>query len=390
MAKRSNGEGTIYKRKDGIWCASRYVPCGNGKFKRKYVYGKTQKSVKEKLKELENYEEPKAQTTTLVGRMLEWMEQYKKNVLKITTYENYLGYIRTHVQGSDIADIPLEKLSTSALQKFYNMKLKGTAQRKQLSRRTVEYLHIIIGSALEQAYKNEMIAKNVNEFTVLPKKEEKEIEPLTIEDLEKVLRVAKETDLYSLILLEVFTGMRKGEILGLQWENVDLEKKVLWVRKNLCRVENNDEEDGRKTKLILLEPKTKKSIREIPLSEEAVKVLKIHKRKQNEQKMLYRDIYQDNGVVFAKADGSFEDPREVLRRFHKILKKAGVRKCRFHDLRHTFASILINEGESMKVIQELLGHSTITTTMDIYSHVTKETKKRSIEILERTVGTKIS
>lgn len=196
MAKRSNGEGTIYKRKDGIWCASRYVPCGNGKFKRKYVYGKTQKSVKEKLKELENYEERKAQTTTLVGRMLEWMEQYKKNVLKITTYENYLGYIRTHVQGSDIADIPLEKLSTSALQKFYNMKLKGTAQRKQLSRRTVEYLHTIIGSALEQAYKNEMIAKNVNEFTVLPKKEEKEIEPLTIEDLEKVLRVAKETDLY--------------------------------------------------------------------------------------------------------------------------------------------------------------------------------------------------
>lgn len=390
MAKRSNGEGTIYKRKDGIWCASRYVPCGNGKFKRKYVYGKTQKSVKEKLKELENYEEPKAQTTTLVGRMLEWMEQYKKNVLKITTYENYLGYIRTHVQGSDIADIPLEKLSTSALQKFYNMKLEGTAQRKQLSRRTVEYLHTIIGSALEQAYKNEMIAKNVNEFTVLPKKEEKEIEPLTIEDLEKVLRVAKETDLYSLILLEVFNGMRKGEILGLQWENVDLEKKVLWVRKNLCRVENNDEEDGRKTKLILLEPKTKKSIREIPLSEEVVKVLKMHKRKQNEQKMLYRDIYQDNGVVFAKADGSFEDPREVLRRFHKILKKAGVRKCRFHDLRHTFASILINEGESMKVIQELLGHSTITTTMDIYSHVTKETKKRSIEILERTVGTKIS
>ena len=130
----------------------------------------------------------------------------------------------------------------------YEIERNGT--KKATSRRTVEYLHTIIGSALEQAYKNEMIAKNVNEFTVLPKKEEKEIEPLTIEDLEKVLRVAKETDLYSLILLEVFNGMRKGEILGLQWENVDLEKKVLWVRKNLCRVENNDEEDGRKTKLI--------------------------------------------------------------------------------------------------------------------------------------------
>ena len=386
MARRSNGEGSIYKRADGRWCASRYIDYGNGKFKRKYVYGNTQKEVKEKLKELENYHEPKVKGMTLFNWLIEWMEEYKKNMLKITTFENYMMYIQAYVKGSEIADIPLEKISTSALQKFYNTKLKGTDSMKKLSRRSVEYLHTIIGSALQQAYKNELIKKNVNEFTVLPKKEQKEIEPLTIEEVERVLQVAKETELYSLILLEIYTGMRKGEILGLQWENVDFEKKVVWVRKNLCRVKNQDENDGRKTKLILLEPKTKKSIREIPLSNEAVKVLRIHKKKQNEQKMLYRDIYQDNDIVFAKADGSFEDPREVLRKFHKILEKAGVRKCRFHDLRHTFASILLNEGESMKVIQELLGHSTITTTMDIYSHVAKETKERSIEVLERVVN----
>lgn len=386
MARRSNGEGSIYKRADGRWCASRYVDYGNGKFRRKYVYGKTQKEVKEKLKELENYHEPKVKGMTLFNWLIEWMEEYKKNMLKITTFENYMMYIHAYVKGSEIADIPLEKISTSALQKFYNTKLKGTESMKKLSRRSVEYLHTIIGSALQQAYKNELIKKNVNEFTVLPKKEQKEIEPLTVGEIERVLQVAKETELYSLILLEIFTGMRKGEILGLQWKNVDFERKVVWVRKNLCRVKNQDKNDGKKTKLILLEPKTKKSIREIPLSEEAVKVLRVHKKKQNEQKMLYRDIYQDNDIVFAKADGSFEDPREILRRFHKILEKAGVRKCRFHDLRHTFASILLNEGESMKVIQELLGHSTITTTMDIYSHVAKETKERSVEVLERVVN----
>lgn len=388
MARRSNGEGSIYKRTDGRWCASRYVDCGNGKFKRKYVYGKTQKEVKEKLKGLEDYKELKAQEITLLDWLFEWMEEYKKNMLKITTYENYMMYIQAYVQGSEIAHISLEKISTNDLQKFYNKKLKGTDEEKKLSGRSVEYLHTIIGSALQQAYKNELIKKNVNEFTVLPKKEQKEIEPLTVEEVEKVLEVAKETDLYCLILLEIFTGMRKGEILGLQWKNVDFERKVLWVRKNLCRVKNEDQDDSRKTKLILLEPKTKKSIREIPLSEEAIKVLRMHKKKQNEQKMLYRDIYKDNDIVFAKADGSFEDPREVLRRFQKILERAGVRKCRFHDLRHTFASILLNEGESMKVIQELLGHSTITTTMDIYSHVAKETKERSIELLERVVKVK--
>lgn len=167
--------------------------------------------VKEKLKALENYQEPKTQGTTLVKWLYEWMEEYKKNQLKITTYESYLMYIRTYIAKNEIADISLDKLSTGDLQKFYNARLKGTERTKKLSRRSVEYLRTIIGSALEQARKNEMIAKNVNEFTVLPRKEDKEIEPLTIEEVEKILRVAKETDLYTLILLEIFIGMRKGD-----------------------------------------------------------------------------------------------------------------------------------------------------------------------------------
>lgn len=386
MAKRSNGEGTIYKRKDGKWCGCKYIIIGDERCKRKYVYGKTQKAVKDKLKMLENCHKIELSKGIMLQEwMINWLEDYKKGMLKRTTYENYLMNIRKHVVGSELGKTELCELTTDMLQKFYNFKLNGSESEKKLSRRTVEYLHTIIGSALQQAYRNEIVQKNVNEFTVLPKKEDNEIEPLTIEEVQKVLKSAKKSDLYSLIVIDIFTGMRKGEILGLQWENVDFEKKILYVKKNLCRVQNTEEDGGKKTKLVLMEPKTKKSIRTIPLSNEAIKVLKEHKKTQDEIKTKYKNIYMDKRIVFANASGDFRDPREVLREFHKVLDKAGVRKCRFHDLRHTFASILLNEGESMKVIQELLGHSTITTTMDIYSHITKETKERSIERIQKAI-----
>ena len=255
----------------------------------------------------------------------------------------------------------------------------------QLSRRTVEYIHTIVGSALKQAYKNELIKKNYNDFTVLPRKEKKEIEPLSLEEVQKVLSASENTEMYALLVLEVFTGLRKGEILGLQWHCIDFEDKTLCVKQNLCRVQTVETSDKRKTELILMKPKTASSYRTLPLSEDVIQVLKQHKKEQNIHKMQYRDVYYDNDIVFAKPDGNFEDPRELLHKFHAILEKAGVRKVRFHDLRHTFASLLLNEGESMKVIQGLLGHSTITTSMDVYSHVAVKTKEKSIERLEKIV-----
>ena len=386
MAKRSNGEGTIFKRKDGKWCASKYIILTDGTCKRKYLYGKTQKEVKEKLKKLDSCRLPnETDDMTLQEWMLLWLDKYKKIMLKQTTYENYKLNINVHIVGSEIGSIKLTSLTTGMLQTFYNNKLEGKDNAKKLSRRTVEYLHTIIGSSLAQAYKNELITKNVNEFTVLPSKEKNEIVPLSADEVKKVLIAAKKSDIYALIVVEIFTGMRKGEILGLQWKDVDFDKNVIYVRHNLCRVQSDSSEDSRKTKLVLMEPKTRKSKRTIPLSKEAVHVLRYHRMKQNEQKMKYRTIYQDQDIVFAKANGDFESPREVIKKFHKVLESAGVRKCRFHDLRHTFASLLLNEGESMKVIQEVLGHSTITTTMDIYSHVSEEKKEQSVAILEKIV-----
>ncbi|WP_418629420.1 site-specific integrase [[Clostridium] scindens] len=344
--KRSNGEGTIYKRKDGRWCACKYVNIGNGKVKRKYVYGKTQKIVKERLKKLDDYEEDivVAEGTNYSSDMLlrdwmvHWMQQYKKVGLKLTTYENYMLNIRTHIINDPIGKMTLKELTTDMLQQYYNGKFNGkfngNESKSGLSRRTVEYIRTLIGAALQQAYSNALIEKNVNDFTVLPRKEESEIQPLSLEEVQRVLKSAQNTELYTLLVVEIYTGMRKGEILGLQWENVDLDTKTLYVKKSLCRVENDNPEDTRKTKLILLEPKTKKSVRAIPLSDEAVYALRLQKKKQNLEKMKYRDIYIDQDVVFAKEDGRFRDPRGLLDDFYKILDEAKVKRCRFHDLRY--------------------------------------------------------
>ena len=391
MAKRNNGEGSVFKRSDGKWCACCYVQGPDGVPKRKYMYASTQKEAKQKLKELKalNDIDPDAHMT-LEQWMYTWLDRYKKDMVKRTTYDSYLLNVETHVAGTKLGNTELCNLNTDILQAFYVSKLRGLDGKKILSRRTVEYLKTIIGGALKQAYKNELIKKNYNDFTVLPKAEEKEIEPLTVDEVQKVLKAAEGTPMYALIVLDIFTGMRKGEILGLQWEYVDFENKCLYVRKNLCRVKSDVSVSGKKTEFVLMSPKTKKSNRTIPLTDEVIHVLKQHKTQQNITKMKYRDVYQDNDIVFAKWDGTFEDPREVLRRFHSIVAKAGVRKCRFHDLRHTFASILLNEGESMKNIQELLGHSTITTTMDVYSHISQTSKKRSIDKLEHAVKLKSS
>ena len=314
MAKRSNGEGTIYKRSDGKWCASRYITLPDGTVKRKYIYGKTQKAVKDRMKEFDEMQNFNEDSTMLLQDwLLQWLEKYKKGVLKQTTYENYQLNIRVHIKDSRIGKIPLNKITTGLLQSFYNDKMDGTNGQRKLSRRTVEYLRTIIGSSLEQAYKNGLVVKNVNDATVLPRKNNDEIVPLTMNELHQVIEVAKESDMYALILTEIYTGLRKGEILGLRWQDVDFENQEIHVRHNLCRVKNVDVKDERKTQLVLMEPKTKKSIRTIPLSESVVQVLKRHRIKQQEYIMRYRNVYLDNDVVFPRADGTFDGSGNATR-----------------------------------------------------------------------------
>ena len=197
----------------------------------------------------------------------------------------------------------------------------------------------------------------------------------------RFLEVERGDRLYTLYLLEMMTGLRRGEILGLKWEDVDFKAGRLKVIHNLYRVNNTDKDAESKYKLVLLTPKTESSKRSIPLNPFMEEELLRHRKEQEREKSLYGEDYRDLGMVFCKPDGDYISPREFLRQYQRLLQKAGLERKRFHDLRHTVASLLINANENPKVIQQLLGHSTISTTLDIYAHVMDQTLNRSVDNL---------
>lgn len=366
--RRGNGEGTIYKRPDGTWAGQvtvGYDPL-TGKVKRKSFYGKTRKEVADKMAQAlqavrdGTYVEP---TQTTLGEWLDkWLTGYKKGQLKPGTYENYEILINVHIKPA-LGKIPLAKLQAHMLQAFYNEKLeKGRADgRGGLSTRMVRYLHAIIRQALQQAVKEGLLARNVADATSPPTIKNKQMWPLTEDELLKFFETAKDDRLFAAYVLAATTGLRRGELLGLCWDSVDLEHGVITVQRELLIL---------KSGLVLEETtKSKSGRRSIVLTDDAIRELKAWRKRQAQEKLLLGEAYQDNGLVFCKEDGTPLDPRDFTKRFQRHLEKAGLPKVRLHDLRHTHASLLLARGVHPKVVQERLGHSSITMTLDLYSHL---------------------
>lgn len=380
--KRSNGEGTIFKRADGRWCAAYYDEEPTPK--RHFVYGKSQKEVKQKLKEKKD--DPKISgdnNLTLQQWVKYYLDNYKKNEVKETTYGAYQELYRKHIENSVIGKTKLRRITTNQLQEFYNDK---TAMG--YSAKTVRHMYVIINSSLEKAVQLKYIKENSNRPVVLPKKETYKAEILSKEEVKKIITEAKSDKLYPIIILTLFTGLRKGEVMALKWNNIDFSKRELSVEGSLGRVIKEIDSKGHVChEYKILEPKTEKSKRIVPLSDIAIEALMIQNKAQNEIKKNNSAIYEDRGLVFAKDDGNFLNQRQFMDDYHDFLKKYGIKKVRFHDLRHTFASILLETGQSMKMVQELLGHSTITTSMDLYAHVTQSAKNKAIESLNQMVVT---
>lgn len=376
MGKRSNGEGTIYKRKDGRWCAAYY----DDRYIRHYVYGKTQAEAKRKLKEKmdSGVVRIKGKSYLLQEWVLEYLEKYKINELKITTYQSYLVNYRKHIEGSALGKKKLDKIKASDLQLYYNKKIKDGYSSK-----TVRLINVILNGALEMAYKQRLIPENPNEFTTIPKKVKYEAAVLTVDEVKRIIAETKNEKLYPIIVTTLGTGMRKGEVMALRWDDINFDNRLIYVRYNLCRVVNPEPDDKghRRATYQLLEPKNKSSIRTIPMLDEVYLALVEQKRRQDKEKELYSEVYEDRGFVFANMTGNFLAQRSFMDDYHAFLKKYSIKDIRFHDLRHTFASLLIESDVSMKVVQELLGHSTITTSMDIYTHVSQKKKVQEIKRL---------
>lgn len=372
MARRSNGEGTIFKRKDGRWCAAYF----DDNEKRRYVYGKTQAEAKQKLKNRKKQEEVSTRKDYVFQEWIkEYLENHKRNEVKITTYCSYIDIYRKHIEASELGELFLSEITTHKLQVFYNQKIAEGYNSK-----TVKHIQVVIKSALEQAVRERVINENPDTFTSIPKKVQYEAKTLSREEVDILLNKAKGEELYPIVVSTIYTGMRKGEIMALKWENVDFNARKIHVRNSLCRIvdEESDDRGRRHARYQLLAPKSKKSIRTIPMTEEVYEALVEQKRRQNMDKVTYKGVYNDQGFVFADYKGEHLAQRTFMEKYHKLLRKYDVTDVRFHDLRHTFATMLIESDVSMRLVQELLGHSTITTSMDIYTHVSDRKKMESI------------
>jgi integrase len=367
--KRGNGEGTIYKRPDGTWMGQ--VSLGHdpktGKLKRKSYYGKTRKEVAEKIAQVlqevrsGTYIEPA--TCTLGEWLGKWLTDYKKPQLKRSTYENYETMIEAHLRPG-LGNIPLAKLQSHMLQSFYNEKLESGRRdgKGGLSSRMVRYLHAIVRQALEQAVKEGLLARNVADATSPPVTRNRQMRPLTEDELVRFFEVAKEDRLFPAFVLCATTGLRRGELCGLKWDSIDLDEGTLIVRRQLLTLKGGPSlEDS---------AKSRRGMRRITLTDDAIQELRALRKRQAEEKLLLGEAYQKTNLVFCNADGTKISPPQVTRRFQRILEEAGLPKVRLHDLRHTHASLLLARGTHPKVVQERLGHSSITITLDLYSHMT--------------------
>ncbi|KKM11202.1 hypothetical protein SY88_09670 [Clostridiales bacterium PH28_bin88] len=399
MAKRrGKGEGCISKRKDKNgkvvgWCA---VTTGGinpktGKTKQVLLYGKTREEVQEKLikalaeKQAGVFVEP---SKLKVGDWLDkWLNDRMKNHLRPTTWDSYKYLIDTHIKPA-ICNLQLKNLTSTHPHDLYNAKIAGGRSDGAggLSSRTVRYIHTVIHAALKQAVREGLLAQNVVDNVVIPKQHKKEMRVLTREETERFLTAIENDRLYAAFLLDLTSGLRVGELLALRWKDVDLKEGIIHVRRGLVKIRNQEGET--KTKTAFHEPKSKQGKRDIPIPEDVVKELRAHRARQNQEKLLLGQEYQDNDLVFCTVDGKPIEPRNFTRTFHRMIKKAGIPHANLHALRHTYATRLLEANEHPKVVQELLGHSQISMTLDTYSHVGMDLKRKAAEKLAGLVKEK--
>ena len=325
MAKRrANGEGNIRKRKDGRWegrYTAGYDPV-TGKQVFKNVLGKTQAEVKEKLKKALEVNEKVDFTRTGKHTVSSWMEEWFENVCKIkvrpSSHQTYRGYIDHHITPY-IGKIPLEKLSTMDLQKLYRKlmnngrveRIEAENQPKGLSAKTVRNINQVISSAMDFAVAQKIILENPCKAVALPKIEHKEMQTIPAEQLQVFLQEAKATGVYEMYYIELATGLRRGELLGLKWSDIDWKNGIIKVKRQVARV------DGEIVEAPLI---TKNSYRAVTISQQAIEVLKQQKAK------------TDDEYVFPSPNGGPISPDSVNNMLKRVLARAGIPKVRFHDL----------------------------------------------------------
>lgn len=375
MTRRANGEGSVYQRKDGRWVGSVMVFTEAGTRARRAVYGRTRAEAHDKLVTLLRATQqglPVASESLRVGAYLEgWLRDVAAVRVRPTTLRSYGIFVRCHLVPG-LGDRRLARLSPADIRTFLKAK-----QGSGLSARSVQYMHAVLRVALEDATRDGLVGRNVAKLVATPTVRREEVRPLDPTQARRFLDVARQDRDYALWVVALAVGLRRGEVLGLAWDDVDLDAGTLRVRQAVQRVNGH---------LELVEPKTQRSRRTVPLPEIARDALRAHRVRQASERLVAGSTWRDSGLVFTSVVGGPLEPRNVSRRFKALAETAGLADTvRLHDLRHTCASFLLAQGVQPRVVMETLGHSGIALTMNTYAHVMPSAQREAAEQMDRAL-----
>lgn len=333
-----------------------------------------EKRLSELLHQLDTGTFMRPSKTTLAEYLEKWLSNYAKPNLSPRGFERYAGIIRKHLI-PDMGSTTLTQLRPEHLQKHYTARLNDG-----LSARTVRYHHAVIHKALQTAVKWGLVSHNVADGVDVPRAQRNEMQTWDEDEITRFLETAKDSPYYALFYTALYTGMRRSELLGLKWGDVDFIMNQVYVNRSLHHLKDGS--------YVFTQPKSTRSRRTIALSPSAILTLRDHYEKQKLERAMLGISLKDDDLVFSQLDGKPLRPNTVTRAWTMLADRAGVKMIRLHDARHTHASLMLKQGVHPKIVQERLGHASIQMTLDTYSHVAPGLQQAAAEGFDRLLNRK--
>ena len=355
--ERGNGSGTVYPRKNKRgkiigYRGSYFAPDG----KRRYVSAKrksdAERALRQAMTDADRGFVYDGGTLTLEDYLTRWLKDSVENTVRRSTFAQYESVVNRHLIPA-LGRLKLKSITPAHARSLYREKLDCG-----LSPRTVQYIHVTLHKALKQAVMDGLIPRNIADAVKAPQVHKKEVNPLIPAEVAALLSAASGDRLEALYVTAIHTGLRRSELLGLKWTDIDLDAGTLSVQRSL-------DKDG-----TFNPPKRSKSRRTVKLTTQAAEALKGHRARQNEERLQLGSLWEDRGLVFPNRSGKPMNADNLYHRgFKPLLEKAGLSGFTFHSLRHTCATLLLSKNVNPKIVSEMLGHATISQPMDTYSHV---------------------
>jgi integrase len=368
--RNPNGAGTITKRKDGRYQCAVYVLQPDGTRARKFAYGKTWQECDTKRRELLAKVDQGVPVPTRSAKLSDWLPYWLDNIVKprrkLSTYDKYETHVRLYLVPM-LGSKRLESLAVADVRRLL------TQLENKTTAATAKESHRVLRTALSAACREELIARNVAGLVEPPRASSRELSPWTLDETLGFLAASRKDPLYAAFVLAIAMGLRRGELVGLRWSDVDLDKRVLYVRQQTQRRRG-----------VLYDDDTKnRRNRALPLPAMCIAPLRWHRMRQVAAKQRAGESWDGGGYVFATRNGRPVEPRNVYRSFTRVAQSAGLRVIRLHDARHGCATLLTAAGVAPRVVMEILGHSQISITMDVYTHVVQDTQREAISHMDR-------